>query len=263
VHRALSIALITGGSKGIGYALADELAKRGFDLLLIARSEAELKTACGTLSGKYNIQAHSLALDLSEADAPDKILEHLKGNNLSVTVLINNAGYALWGSFAELPFADQQKMLTVNVVNLMKLTHLLLPELRKQKKSYILNVSSTTAYQPVAWLNVYAASKAFVISFSRALRTELKNSSISVSVLVPGTTTSNFMDRAGMNSERIRSSASKVTMTPASVAAYAIPAMFRGVNEIVPGFINWLSSFLIPFLPKQLPEKIAAKIYKK
>jgi len=256
-------ALITGGSKGIGFALGEELAKRGFDLLLIARSETELKTACAELAGRYKIQTHSLAIDLSEVEAPDKILECVRRNKLSISILINNAGYAVWGGFEELPFAEQQRMLTVNVVNLMKLTHLLLAELRRHTKSYILNVASTTAYQPIAWLNVYAASKAFVISFSRALRTELANSPVSVSVLVPGTTTSSFMDRAGMNSERIRNSASKVTMLPSEVAAYAIERMFKGKNEIVPGFVNRLSALLIPFMPKWLPEKIAANIYKK
>src|SRR5690242_4899011 len=124
-------ALITGGSKGIGFALAEDLAKRGWDLLLIARSEAELKSTCDKLTGRYKIHALFLALDLSETDTPDKILEYIRKNNLSVSILINNAGYALWGSFGELPFSEQQRMLTVNVVNLMKLTHLLLPELRR------------------------------------------------------------------------------------------------------------------------------------
>src|SRR5438552_3090330 len=157
------VAIVTGGSKGIGFALAEELAKRGYDLLLIARSESELKVACNTLSDKYKINSLSFTVDLSEDAAPDKIFEFIKKNNLSVSVLINNAGFALWGSFEELSFEDQKRMLMVNVVNLLKLTHLLLPELKKQPKSYILNVASTTAYQAMANFNVYAASKAFIV----------------------------------------------------------------------------------------------------
>src|SRR5689334_7957805 len=112
----MAYALITGGSKGIGFAIAQELAKRGYDLLLVARSENDLKKACESIHNGYSVQAEALVIDLSENDAASKIQKHLAANNIPLEILVNNAGYGLWGSFEELTLVEQEKMMTVNVL---------------------------------------------------------------------------------------------------------------------------------------------------
>jgi short-subunit dehydrogenase len=138
----------------------------------------------------------------------------------------------------------------------------LLPLLQKQSRSYILNVASTTAYQAIPYLTVYAASKAFVVSFSRGLSGELKNTGVSVTCLSPGATDTNFMLVAGMNTTKLLNSANKVSMTPDEVAAQAIKALFNNQLEFIPGLINKVTAFANNILPKKMVERIAANIYK-
>jgi short-subunit dehydrogenase len=256
-------ALITGGSKGIGFAMARELAKRGYNLILVARSSDELQKACSQLRSEFSVKADAFVADLSKQESAEKIKDYITANSISLNVLINNAGYGLWGGFEELTLQEQEMMMTVNITNLVRLTYLLLPVLHKQKKSYLLNVSSTSAYQAVPRLNVYSASKVFVLHFTRALKIELAKSNVSVSCLVPGTTTTNFMDRAGMTSNEMKKRAAKFTMDATVVAKTAIEGMFEGKPEIIPGFTNWFSAKMTRFVPKSLPEKIAAALYKK
>jgi uncharacterized protein len=137
---------------------------------------------------------------------------------------------------------------------------IMLPDLERQKKAYILNVSSTAAYQAVPTLSTYAATKAFVLLFTRGLRHELKGSSVSVTCLSPGATSTGFIDRAnlGMLKER----AEKFSMKPEEVARIAVKGMFAGKAEVVPGFLNWISVGFVKHLPKPLTEQIAANLYK-
>ena len=161
-----SYAIVTGASKGIGREISVLLAKRGYKLILIARSTTELEELAAELPG----EALYFTIDLSEAGAAKKVAEFCK--NLPVSILVNNAGYGLWGNFEENDISQQLNMLQLNINAVIELTYYLLPQLKKQP-SYILNVSSTAAYQAVPTLALYAASKAFVLSFSRALRIEL------------------------------------------------------------------------------------------
>jgi short-subunit dehydrogenase len=200
--------------------------------------------------------------DLSHPTAPEELAKWIADNNLPLSVLVNNAGYALWGRFDEQPLNDQVDMLHVNVECMVKLTHLLLPLLKKQQQAYILNIASTTAYQAIPTLSVYAACKSFVILFSRALRYEFKDTNISVTCISPGTTSTNFMNRAGMTSEKMIKQAEKVTMAPEEVAKCAVSKMLKKKNEVIPGLINRVSVAMTYFVPKALTEKIAAGIYK-
>ncbi len=153
-------------------------------------------------------------------------------------------------------------MIQVNIAAVMELTHHLLPVLKLQKCAYILNVGSTAAYQAVPTLAVYAASKSFVLSFSRALRYELKDTPVSVSCLCPGPTDTSFVERAGMN-DAVAKLAEKFNMTPADVAAIGIKGMLQGKAEIVPGFLNKLSTFGAKHGPKFFIERISAGLYKR
>jgi short-subunit dehydrogenase len=164
--------------------------------------------------------------------------------------------------FEKMSLDEQLKMMQVNMQSLTSLSHYFIPELKKNSPSYILNTASTSAFQAIPAMSLYAACKAFVIMFSRGLKMELQQENISVSCLIPGTTETNFMDRAGMN-DAIRKLAKKFEMPADVVAKKAVEGMFNKQLEIIPGFENKISAIGTKFLPKAVVEKIAANIYLK
>ena len=255
----MSYALITGATKGIGKAIAHELAGRMYNVLLVARSENLLKELSEELKSKYSASCHYLVMDLSQPDASNKISQWIEKNNFPVSILVNNAGYTIWEEFEKTKWNDLMDMMQVNLISLTNLTHLIIPVLRKQKQSYILNVASTSAYQAIPTMSVYAATKAFVIMFTRGLKMELAKSNISVSCLSPGTTDTDFMNRANMDA--LKETAAKFNMKPEVVARIAVEGMLKGQAEIIPGFVNWISSKMTSLLPKSVAENIAKKIY--
>jgi uncharacterized protein len=258
----MSYAVVTGASKGIGKAISYELAKRNYNLILVSRTASDLELLAAELTHYFKVKVLFIPLDLTKEDAPAKIASFIKANNLPINALVNNAGYGLWGGFDELALEEQVNMLQINTVNLVKLTYLLLPKL-KQQQSYILNVASTAAYQAIPRLNIYSASKSFVLSFSRALKHELKETPVSVTCLSPGATATSFMDRAGMTTKEMQQRADKFNMTAEDVAKFAIDGMLRKKTEIIPGLVNKISVALTYYVPKWLTEKIAAGLYKK
>jgi short-subunit dehydrogenase len=259
----MSTALITGASRGIGRELALGLAQRGYDLLVVARSESQLQALAHEVQATYQRQAHVLALDLTQPEAANQVAtwasQHATGG---LAVLVNNAGYGLWGRFEKLDLSEQLNMLQLNLTLPVQLTYALLPQLRQALRAYVLNVASTAAYQAVPSLTVYAASKAFLLSFSRGLRYELKDTNVSVTCLSPGATTTDFTSRAGMGTE-LQAVANKVSMTPTAVAAAGLQALFAGEAELIPGILNKVSAGLTSVVPKGIVEKIAAGIYEK
>lgn len=257
----MSYALITGSSKGIGKAIAECLAERKYDLLLVARSSNLLQEVAKEMNDKYKVDVKWMALDLSLQDAAVQLKGWITQNNFPVSVLVNNAGYGLWGNFHELSLEDQNNMLQLNVGTLINLTYLMIPFLQKESKAYILNIGSMAGLQAMPTLNLYAASKAFVNTFTRALAHELKPTNISVSLLAPGSVDTNFVERSGML--HMQKMSDKMAMTAGDVAAIAVKGMFKGKREIVPGFSNRFGAVMVRLLPKSIIEKIAASLYKK
>ncbi|MDL2142833.1 SDR family oxidoreductase [Flavobacterium tructae] len=253
-------ALVTGASKGIGKSIVYELAKQGYPLLLVARGEAELKALSDDLQVTYGINAPILAIDLSLTGASLTVANWVKMNNYPVGILVNNAGYGVWGNFSESSLTDQLGMMQLNMNVIVELSHLLVPILSQEKQAYILNISSTAAYQAVPTLAVYSATKAFVLSFTRALRFELGKSSISVTCFSPGPVDTGFAARAGLNP--FNKMAEKFNMQPGEVAKMAVKAMFSKKSEVIPGFTNIISVYANRLLPKGFIEKTAAGIYK-
>ena len=256
----MAFALITGGSGGIGFYLARELASRKHNIILVARSSEQLSQRCAELSKAFNIRAEFLSLDLSTPDAHLTLKSWLHQNSFSIDILINNAGYGIWNPVEKTTLDELTNMMQLNMNTLVNLCYTLLPDLKTHKKSFILNVASTAAYQAVPTLTTYAATKAFVVLFTRGLRQELMKSSVSVSCLSPGATSTGFIDRAGMASMKER--AEKFSMKPEAVAKIGIKGMLKGKAEIIPGFVNWLSVQFTYLVPKSLTEKIAQELYK-
>lgn len=253
-------ALITGASKGIGKSIAIAMARRGFNLLIVARSENELRLLEVEIIKTYAVNVETIVCDLSLADAPEKLVDIILSKGYRLNALVNNAGYGLWGNFATLKLSEQMEMCRLNMDAVTKLCHLLLPTLQNENQSYILNVSSTAAYQAVPTLAIYSATKAFVLAFTRALRFELKNTAVSVSCLSPGPVDTGFAHRAGMDA--FSKMAEKFNMMPDAVAEIAVKGMLRKKSEIIPGFTNLISVYANRVLPKSFIEKMAAGIYK-
>jgi short-subunit dehydrogenase len=253
-------AIVTGASKGLGKSIAIELAKRKFNLILLARSKNELERLQAELTSIYNVSVDIFVIDLGGKDAVKEVYDFILTKGYRINVLINNAGYGLWGRFNELSLDSQMDMCRLNMDTITGLCHLLLPLLLQEKESYILNVSSTAAYQAVPTLAVYSATKAFVLSFTRALRFELKDTSVSVSCLSPGPVDTGFAHRAGLDA--FSKMAKKFNMQPDEVAKIAIQGMLRKKSEIIPGFANIVSVYANRILLKSFIEKMAGGIYK-
>lgn len=257
----MNYALITGASKGIGKSMAEELAKRGHAVLLIARSEDLLKELADQLSNQYKVSTAYFAIDLSDKNAATTIFDWCNTNHYSVDMLINNAGYGLNGLLEDYTLQEHLDMMQVNMNSVIELTYLFLPSLKKLPRAYIGNIASGAAYQAVPGLNVYAATKAFVLSFSRGLAYELRNTTVSVSCVCPGSTDTQFAQRANVVNEKAVKLAKKFNMDPVDVARIGVDGILAGKIEIVPGMVNKLAKVLSNILPDSLLEKSAAGIY--
>lgn len=254
-------ALITGASQGLGAALALELARHGFGVLLVARSrDALLKVAAeaGALNGG---RALSFPADLFAPDATGRIVDRVTALELPISCIVNNAGQGLWGRFATLPLVDQLRMMRLNMDVPVELTHRLLPALQRAKRAYILNISSMTAYTPMATFAVYAGSKSFVRIWSRSLRIELERGPVSVTAVCPGSIITGFTRRAGMMA--MDDLARKFGTGPEPVAKAAVRAMLKGKAEVVPGLLNRITATVQGWLPVGVNERLASGIYLK
>jgi short-subunit dehydrogenase len=253
-------ALVTGASKGIGLAIAEELARKKFDLMLVARSEQQLQAAAERLSSQYGIQATYYALDLAKIGAAQELFDYCQTKRYVIRALINNAGYGLSGLFEAHTLAEHTDMMNVNMITLTQLCYLFLPQLKQQSRAYVLNIGSSAAYQAIPRLSLYAASKSFVLSFSRGLHGELKGTSVSVTCVCPGSTDTDFINRAQVG-EKGRKAAEQVNMTPADVAKQAVDAMLAGQVELVTGFVNKVGKLMAWLMPKGIVEQVAGGIY--
>ncbi len=250
-------ALVAGGSKGIGYALAEALAKRGFNLILIARHDGPLQEAKATLENKYQVTVHTLSKDLSLDASAIEIANWCKEKDIPLKMLCNVAGFGGARDYlTDLPLDTLRYMIRINIESGMALTHTLLPLLEKNAPSYVLNVASMAGLAPMPQKNLYSATKSSVIFFSYSLRYQLQDKGISVSCLAPGPVltkkevveeTKKQMGKLGM----------KMAMQPEEVGEIAIRKTLKGRTLIVPGTMANLSSQMLRVLPK----KWSAAIY--
>jgi len=243
------LALITGASGGIGYELCQQFAKNGYNLILVARDEEKLKKYAAEFKKNHETESTIIIKDLSSTTAADEILHQLKHEKMSVDVLVNNAGFGSYGKFAETDVKKQLSMMQVNMVTLTHLTKLLLPEMLEKKSGKILNVASTAAFFPGPLMAVYYATKAFVYSFSQAIRQELKGTGVSVTVLCPGPTSTGFEKGADLQSSKLFKSG---LMDAKTVAEIAFKALMKNKAMIIPGFRNKVRIALGTLIPRNL-----------
>ncbi len=251
VVSSMPTALITGASAGIGAAFAHELAARQTNLVLVARSEAKLQQLAQQLQEKYKIQINVLVQDLTEPAAATDVFDTVTQKGLTIDLLINNAGFGDYGSFAELDGERQVKMIQLNILALVDLTHKFLPGMRQRRSGGIINMSSTAAFQPMPYFSVYAASKAFVLSFSEAMSAENSNYGVRVLAVCPGPTETDFFQDAKFPPFLASVAAGNYTPTEV-VVRQALQALEKNQSTVVPGAIaNQLSANLPRFLPRE------------
>ncbi len=252
-------ALITGASSGIGKELAELFAMDGYDLVLVARNEDGLKRVANDLASRFKISVRVLPKDLSLPSAPDEIFDELKKSSIKIDVLVNNAGFGSHGAFIETDLKTSLEMIQVNVSALTHLTRLFAPEMVKKGGGKILNLASVAAFPPGPYMNVYYSTKAYVLSFSVGLNAEFEGTGVSVTVLCPGPTVTNFQKRIGLSSGDMFNLKS---MDPKKVAKIGYEGMKKNKVIVIPGFSNSISIFFMKFIPKKTLSKIVAKIQK-
>lgn len=246
--------LITGASSGLGEEFARQLAARGSDLLLVARRRDRLNAICSELRGQYGIRAEPFPMDLRKEDAAERLFRDCTQRGLRIHMLINNAGIGGNAPFTELPMERQTDIVRLNVLALLKLTHVFLPSMIQHQDGGVINVASTAGFQPVPYMATYAATKAFVISFTQAIAREVKQYNVRVMALCPGQTETEFHDV-----NKVRKHA--IAMSASTVVRQALRAFDREATLCVPGFRNKLMVFSERLSPRSLVVEFAQKLY--
>jgi short-subunit dehydrogenase len=251
-------ALITGASQGLGRAIADECAGRGMDLFLVALPGSGLPEVAQSIAHEQNVRADWLELDLTHIGALDRLLAALDQTGFETDLLVNNAGISSIGLFEESPLSGHQSVIHLNVVALVSLTHRLIPSLKNREAAYILNVASLGAFFPMITFPVYSATKSFVLTFTLALREELRDA-VGVGALCPNTirtdrTVNDYVDRLPFVCRH-------ACLSPADIARAGIDGLFRGKAIIVPGLVNKLVRAIGPFVPRSLVTVVVRRLW--
>jgi short-subunit dehydrogenase len=253
-------ALITGASAGIGLELARQFAKHGFDLIIVARREAELAALAERCRSEYGVRVQALPMDLLVSQASAKLVGQIEDEGLSVDVLVNNAGLMDMGDFAEIETDRHERLLQLNIIVLTSLTRRLLPAMIERGRGRILNVASTSSFQPVPSMALYAASKAFVLSLSESLSEEFKGTGVTVTALCPGFTRTEMYDRAHDEFAAARSIPEFLVSDVETVAREGYEACVAGRAVVVPGLPNQLMAGAVGLYPRWMVRGIGGLI---
>jgi short-subunit dehydrogenase len=249
-------ALITGASGGIGLELARIFARERYDVVLVARNQARLEEIAAELRAGHGVHVDVIAKDLASPDAPAEIQRQVG----SVDVLVNNAGFGLYGKFVEFSPEDEIGLMHLNMDALVLLTRMFLPGMIASRSGRILNVASTAAFQPGPLMALYYASKAFVLHFSEAIGNELKGTGVTVTILCPGPTATGFQARAAMEESRLFRLG---MMSAKAVAEKGYRGLMRGKTIVMPGLKNKILAQSVRFSPRKMVTAIARKIQDK
>ncbi|HEY8210656.1 MAG TPA: SDR family oxidoreductase [Myxococcaceae bacterium] len=239
--------LITGPTSGIGLDLTALFAADKHDLVLVSRSADKLEQLAAELRQKHGVAVTVLAMDLSEPAAPAALCSELERRKIAVDVLVNNAGYAQYGAFTETDADQERRMMQLNMITLTELTKRLVPGMVKRGRGRVLNVASTAAFMPGPLMAVYYATKAYVLSLSEALASELQGTGVSVTALCPGPTRTGFQARAQMESSKL---VQGKIMDSATVAKVGYRGLMAGKPLVIPGFSNQVQAMAPRLIPR-------------
>jgi short-subunit dehydrogenase len=243
-----SIALITGGSSGIGLAIAHLLAKRGYSLLLVSNQAEELEKCRAAIEASHRVTCLTLFKDLTAASSAQEVFDFCAKEGLQVDVLVNNAGILVFSEVVDAPVARVNALLQLHIHTPVMLCRLLGAEMAERRSGHILNVSSISAVMPYPGISLYGPSKTFIRFFTRALRTELRQQGVEVCCFIPGATETALYDPARVNLKLAKRLG--VMHTAEFVAKRGIEALFSGRSECVPGWLNKVTVALLPLVPQ-------------
>lgn len=246
-------ALVTGASSGLGVDFARELAARGSNLVLLARREDLLRKHADEIAARYKVKAEVVAMDLVERDAPQRLFDQLSAAGTQIDVLVNNAGYGLYGPFNEIAWERERNMLELDIVTLVHLSKLFVQPMIARRLGYLLHVASIGAFQPSPLYASYSAAKSFVLNFGVALNHELRNTGVRSTVISPGITATEFLKVSGQSATLYQR---LMMMQSPEVARIGIAAMLKGRSSVVPGLMNKLGVLL----PRLLPLRASAAV---
>lgn len=251
-------ALVTGASSGLGVDFARELAGLGCNLVLVARREDLLKQVQAELLQR-GVKVSIVTLDLGSEGAPQALYDLLRQQGLDIEVLVNNAGFGLFGRDLEIPWNRTRQMLQLNMLALTELTRLFAREMVRRGSGYIMQIASTGAYQPSPLYAAYGATKAYVLSYGEALNHELRGSGVSCTVISPGVTATEFLQVSGQKPTWYH----RLTMmSSAEVARAGVRRMLARRGSAVIGWINWLAAFSVRFTPRPLAAALGYQLMK-
>ncbi|MGE5602740.1 MAG: SDR family NAD(P)-dependent oxidoreductase [Nitrososphaerales archaeon] len=249
-------ALVTGASSGLGVGFARNLAARGSNLILAARREDRLRTVQQSVTARYGVEADVFPMDLEPPEAPQRLYDALEAAGRSVDVLINNAGFGLYGEFVKIPWERERAMLELDIVTLTHLTKLFVKNMVARRFGHVLLVASIGAYQPSPTYATYSAAKSYVLSFGQALHYELRKTGVNVTVVSPGVTRTEFLEVAGHRPSLYQRA---MMMESADVTRIAVDAMLKGKASVVTGYKNAAIARLMRLLPGQLAARMTER----
>ena len=251
-------ALVTGASAGLGSEFARQLAARGMHLVLVARRNEMMGELAQELHTKHGTRCEIIAADLSNPAEPQRVLNEIAAKGVVIELLVNNAGFGVVGEVDQAEVDRLLQLIRLNIAALTELTYRLLPGMLERGHGAILNVSSLSAFQPVAYMGVYAASKAFVLHLSEALHCELKDRGITVTAVCPGVTRTNFFDVAGAPGWLQKLSSLGVE----PVVKAALKALERRRQYVVPGWKNFLLTLLVRIASRRRVVKESTRFFR-
>lgn len=255
------VALVTGASQGLGRAFAEQCARRDMDLVLVALPNSGLPRVAQGIALLYRVQADFIEMDLTEPGNPEALTRWIVSRALKVPLLINNAGVGYNSRFEDSTLTENEACILLNNLALVKITRLLLPELKRRPEAFILNVASMAAFFPMPFMPVYGPSKTFILNFSLALREEMKDTSVSVSVLCPNGIRTNGECRRKIEDHGLIGEL--VSMDPEQVATCALKGTLAKRAVIVPGVLNQVISLLGRHAPRSIVCPVVSAFYGK
>lgn len=249
-------ALITGATSGIGYELAKLFAQDGYNLVIVARHQDELDRTAAELQ-QHGVQVVTLAKDLFDRNAPFEVYDEVKAQNLQINVLVNNAGQGQYGEFVDTDINRELDLIQLNIGAYVVLTKKFLQDMVARNEGKILNVASIASKTPGPWQSVYHATKAFVLSFTEAVRSEVQDTNVTLTALMPGATDTDFFHKADM--ERSKAVQEGKLDNPADVAKDGYDALMAGDDKVISGFKNKAQIAMTNLMPDSM---VADNIYK-